>query len=168
MFSCSNEIFGGISGICVKRSSWNKAEASRYFETDWVHLGVVLSIIKKMDVFVIFNPLIKYRLDNKDNRWAPFQSFGIQKILLEFKEVFPDAVGKIYIEHRHQTRLSLLALDRKQTIKEKIVIFKRMKLSYDTSKLSFWLIDFVLLVAPSIITKSIYTIYKLFKYKILP
>lgn len=163
LFSNSNEIFGGISGICVKRSSWQEIDASQYFDTDWIHLGVVLTIIKDSPVFVICEPLIKYRLENKDNRWAPFQSFGIQKILLEFSDIFPDAVRDIYAEHRHQTRLSLLALDNEQTVSQRIEIFKRMKDSYDTSNLSFWLIEVPLLFTPSFITVTLYRLYKMLK-----
>ena len=163
LFRLSNEIFGGISGICVKRSSWQSIDASQYFNTDWVHLGVVLSIIKDSAVFVIFDPLIKYRLDNKEKRWAEFVSFGIQRILLEFKGLFPDAVREIYAEHRHQTRLSLLALDRKVTLNQRIDILRRMKGSYDTYKLSFWFIEVPLLFTPNYITKNLYSIYKRLK-----
>ena len=30
LFKCTSEIFGGISGICIKRSCWNKANPSKY------------------------------------------------------------------------------------------------------------------------------------------
>lgn len=161
LFKCTSEIFGGISGICIKRSCWNKANPSKYFSTNWIHLGVVLSIIKDANIFVIFNPFIKYRMDNKNYRWGSLQtSLGIQRILLEFKEVFPNAVKGAYAEHRNQTRLSLLMGDKKQTIKEKITIFQKMRLSYDATDLSFWLVDFVLLFFPSFITKAAFKVYK--------
>jgi len=163
LFSCSDEIFGGISGICVKRSSWHKIDSSKYFDTDWIHLGVVLSIIKDSPVFVIFEPLIKYRLDNKENRWDPFVNLGIQKVLLEFKGVFPDAVRDIYFEQTHLTRLSLLALDNKKTVGQRFEIFRRMRLSYDTTKPSFWLIDVPLLFTPTYITTRLVSIYKKLK-----
>jgi glycosyltransferase involved in cell wall biosynthesis len=161
LFKHSNEMFGGISGICIKRSSWNKIDSSKYFATNWIHLGVVLSIIKNAGTFVIFNSLIKYRMENKGCRWESLHtSLGIQRILLEFKEVFPDVVRGIYAEHRHQTRLSLLSGDRKQTMKARIATLNKMKLSYDTTSLSFWLVDFMLLFLPVFLTKTLFNTYK--------
>ena len=166
LFKSSKQIFGGISGICIKRSNWNKVDSSKYFATNWIHVGVVLSIIKDMDTFIIFEPLIKYRMENKGSRWEELHtSLGLQRILLEFKEVFPDVVRVMYVEHRHQTRLSLLSGDRKQAIRDKIAILNKMKLSYDTTSLSFWLVDFMLLFLPVSLTKSLFNTYKKLKIK---
>lgn len=38
----SCEIFGGITGFCMKRSLWNQSRRSCYFGTNWIHLGVLL------------------------------------------------------------------------------------------------------------------------------
>lgn len=125
------------------------------------NLTPLFTQLPSMEVFVIFTPLIKYRMGNKDSRWEELHtSLGIQRILLEFKEVFPDVVKGVYAEHRHQTRLSLLLGDRRQTIKEKIIVLNKMKLSYSFTSLSFWLVDFMLLFLPVFLVKGLFNAYK--------
>jgi glycosyltransferase involved in cell wall biosynthesis len=63
LFSVTREVFGGISGICLERKSWLESNVEKYFGTNWIHLGVSLSILRNSDAFVITQPLIKYRLD---------------------------------------------------------------------------------------------------------
>lgn len=160
LFLSSREVFGGISGLCIERKSWIETNVGGYFGTNWIHLGVTLNILKHADIFVITEPLIKYRLDNKEFRWSSLEtSLGIQRILMEYYPIFPDVIRGIYNEHRHQTRLSLIYLDRSKSCMSKKEILLAMKMAFNTKKISFWIVDIPLLYSPSAVLKWSYMMY---------
>jgi hypothetical protein len=160
LFLASKAIFGGISGLCIERSSWLKTDVKKYFGTNWIHLGVTLNILAYADIYVIAEPLIKYRLDNKESRWDSLEtSLGIQRILLEHYKIFPNVIKDIYNEHRHQTRLSLINLDRSKHYISNKELLANMTIAFDVKNLSFWFIDLPLLYSPSILLKWTYIMY---------
>lgn len=160
LFLASREVFGGISGLCIERKSWIETNVEKYFGTNWIHLGATLNILRHADIFVITEPIIKYRMDNKEFRWSSLEtSLGIQRILLEHYAIFPDVIKGIYNEHRHQTRLSLINSDRSKSCVDKERNLSAMKMAFDTKKLSFWFVDMPLLYLPSIILKKSYKFY---------
>lgn len=164
LFLDSKEIFGGISGLCIERKSWLEANVKKYFGTNWIHLGVTLEILIYSDIYVITEPLIKYRLDNKESRWNTLEtSLGIQRVLLEHYKKFPNVIKGIYNEHRHQTRLSLIYLDRSKHCMNKKELLSNMTMAFDAKKLSFWFIDLPLLYSPSALLKWAYNIYRRIK-----
>ncbi|MBT8558155.1 glycosyltransferase family 2 protein [Polynucleobacter paneuropaeus] len=160
LFLTSKAIFGGISGLCIERKSWLETNVKKYFGTNWIHLGVTLNILIYADIYVIAEPLIKYRMDNKGSRWNSLEtSLGIQRILLEFYKIFPNVIEEIYNEHRHQTRLSLIYLDCSKHAINKKKLLSNMRMAFDVNNLSFWLIDLPLLYLPSILLKWTYSLY---------
>lgn len=160
LFLASREVFGGISGLCIERKSWVETNVRKYFGTNWIHLGATLNILKHADIFVITEPIIKYRLDNKESRWNSLEtSLGIQRILLEYYAIFPDVIKGIYNEHRHQTRLSLINSDRSKSCVDRNKTLSAMKMAYDTKKLTFWFVDMPLFYLPSIFLKKSYNWY---------
>lgn len=160
LFLASREVFGGISGLCIERKSWIETNIEKYFGTNWIHLGATLNILQHADIYVITEPIIKYRLDNKEFRWNSLEtSLGIQRILLENYAIFPDVIKGIYNEHRHQTRLSLINSDRSKSNIDKKKTLSAMKMAFDTKKLSFWFVDMPLLYLPRIILKKSYILY---------
>ena len=164
LFISSQEVFGGISGLCIERKSWVAIDATKYYGTNWIQLGVTLSILAHSDVYVITDKLLKYRLNNKDSRWGLLEtSLGIQYVLLEFSKIFPDVIKGIYNEHRHQTRLSLIHFDSSERFVDKSKILSKMLIAFDKRKLSFWLVDLPLLYFPQNLLKVAYRIYQSLK-----
>ena len=75
------EFFGGITGYCMRRSLWLKSEPQRFFDSNWIHLGVLLSVISKSSITVVREKYFDYRMDNKHSRWKQLNvSLGIAKI----------------------------------------------------------------------------------------
>lgn len=154
LFLVTKEVFGGISGLCLERKSWLETNVEQYFGTNWIHLGGSLSILKKADIYVITQPLIKYRMDNKAFRWDSLKtSLGIQRVLIDYYEVFPKVIEDIYIAHRDQTRKSLLNLDSYSRCVYRKEILILMKSSYYKKTLPFFLVDVPMLYCPSVIVK---------------
>jgi len=51
-------------------------------------------------------------------------------------------------------------------INNKLEVYQWMKKTYDTDKLSFWILDVPLLYIPDILFKIPYLIYRIYKYKV--
>jgi len=75
------EMCGGITGFCMKRSLWLGSDPKRFFDSNWIHLGVLLAAISKSSVSVVREKYLDYRMDNKESRWKEiYVSLGIASI----------------------------------------------------------------------------------------
>ena len=75
------EFFGGITGYCMRRSLWLKSEPQRFFDSNWIHLGVLLSVVSNSSITIVREKYFDYRMDNKHSRWKQINvSLGIAKI----------------------------------------------------------------------------------------
>lgn len=76
-----DEIFGGITGFCMKKSIWAKSNTHNYIGTNWIHLGVLLENLETSSLCVVREKFFDYRMDNKNDRWPIFKvNFGIFQI----------------------------------------------------------------------------------------
>ena len=64
-----SEFFGGISGLCFRTKLAAAVDTKKYFDTNWIHFGILNSLLNNSSLRVVCDPLIKYRLDNKSTRW---------------------------------------------------------------------------------------------------
>lgn len=55
-----------IGGLIIKRQDWLKIKPDRYYDTVFVHVGIIFEMLKKVEVLVHFisAPLIAYRTNN--------------------------------------------------------------------------------------------------------
>ena len=120
----SCEIFGGITGFCMKRGLWNQSTTSRYFGTNWIHLGVLLENLEKSHILIVRQKYFDYRMDNKGDRWPNFNvNFGIFRIYLysgmlnydacrlafnKYKEIIIH--GSLTREYKYSDRLKVLMI----------------------------------------------------------
>jgi glycosyltransferase involved in cell wall biosynthesis len=75
------EMCGGITGFGMRRSLWLEADPKRFFDSNWIHLGVLLKVISNSSVSVIREKYFDYRMDNKESRWKElYVSLGIASI----------------------------------------------------------------------------------------
>lgn len=76
-----DEIFGGITGFCMKKSIWTESNTHNYMGTNWIHLGVLLENLETSSLCVVREKFFDYRMDNKNDRWSIFKvNFGIFQI----------------------------------------------------------------------------------------
>lgn len=118
------EIFGGITGFCMKRSLWNQSTTSRYFGTNWIHLGVLLENLERSPILIVRQKYFDYRMNNKGDRWPNFNvNFGIFRIYLysgmlnydacrlafnKYKEIIIH--GSLTREYKYSDRLKVLMI----------------------------------------------------------
>jgi glycosyltransferase involved in cell wall biosynthesis len=75
------EMCGGITGFGMRRSLWLESDPKRFFDSNWIHLGVLLKVISNSSVSVIREKYFDYRMDNKESRWKElYVSLGIASI----------------------------------------------------------------------------------------
>jgi len=165
-FKYSKVFFGGVSGVCISTLAWKNFFLSNMFGTNWIHMDVSLSIMIKNGLVVIPHSVVKYRQDNKDNRWNSIRtSLGIQKVLKKYLNKLPSLNDSMYKEHRHQTRLSFIGIE---GFSNDLNYFERIYLSFksfDLRRFSFWFIDLPIVIFPGFVTKRIYFFLSIFKNK---
>lgn len=169
----TKKIFAAITGGVYKRVLWDQAHPQGFFDSIFIHVGVTLYIMCNIraPAYIFKQPLFKYRLnDNTKGKIKSFQdifsvSFGLLGILKKNKRYLPSPVfQQMYIKELQWTRAKILGAK----ARESVPIFqtmRQMKECYDTSQVSFWLIDLPLLWIPSWILKVPYQTYRVIKYR---
>lgn len=65
------EMFGGLSGLCLPRAVIEEADLSRYANSSWTQLGILLwACWRDYTIKVNRGTYLRYRSGNKDGRWG--------------------------------------------------------------------------------------------------
>jgi len=64
LFECIIPYISYIGGVIIKRNLWLEREKEKYFESDFIHVGVIFQKLVPNKTIVIADPLIEIRSDN--------------------------------------------------------------------------------------------------------
>jgi glycosyltransferase involved in cell wall biosynthesis len=158
---------GGISGNIIKKSAWNSVNVSSYFDTGWVHFGVVIEVAASSIVYIFKEPL-ESEIPGLGKKWG---GNGTHLLVgLELVELFQNMVrlgySKASIRAAH---LLIKGNYHRQICKAKseglavnFELIRRFTRLYYTFP-SFWLIDLPLLLMPQKLSWLIYQGYKVIR-----
>jgi hypothetical protein len=159
----SAEVFGGVSGVCIKRNLLNFKILESYTGSHWVHLAAWLSVGRLDPISVYCEPVIRYRLDNKKLRWSDLDtSLGIQKVLLQNKDLLVTSFPSSFAKYRSMSRTAIIEespLGLKRGIE---VIFNILRI-LDLKAVDTWVVDFPLLLLAVWLPQSFFV--KLLKFR---
>lgn len=161
---------GLISCNIIKKNNWNKINSSIYFDSGWIHVGVILEILslKNATSALIFDYLLIQGGKKKEKSWGGNGTFiftglalvGIlrQKMpeLKYSKKAVNFSISVIkggYFKH--------IPLAKAKGLKFNKELFRRFYNCYKNYP-TFWFFDLPLLIIPNIIYFIIYKIIKIF------
>jgi glycosyltransferase involved in cell wall biosynthesis len=160
---------GGISGNIIAKSAWNAVDASRYFDTGWVHFGVVIELASRSTSF-IFNEALETEIMGLHKKWA---GNGVHLLVgLQLAELFKNMARLGYsAECIKAAHLLIKGNYYRQICKAKAeglavdfeMIHRFIKVYYTFP--SFWVIDLPILLMPQKLCGLIYQTYRLIKMK---
>jgi len=167
-FKISKWSTAAVSSIVVKKDLWNGVNLTKYFATQWIHIGALVHVLSsKSQSFIFSNPIVTIRIGNP--RWE--SNFGNQylaglthlEILMEMKELgYKPETYTYYLNARYQKNLrDILGLGPKDYTKRLEAITK----SYDFFKYRplFWLLHVPILLIPYKIFRVVIKVIKKFK-----
>lgn len=158
---------GGISANVIKKLAWNSVNASKFFETGWIHFGVILEIVMNYKSY-IFKDALESEITGVPKKWG---SNGTHLLVgLQLVEVFQSMVGLGYEKKCINKAFQLIKGSyAKQICKAKaeglksdyslICKFAKLYCNYP----SFWLLDLPLLLMPRKLSWLIYNSYTLIR-----
>ena len=160
---------GGISGNIIAKSAWNAVDASKYFDTGWVHFGVVLELASRSTSY-IFNKALETEIIGLHKKWA---GNGVHLLVgLQLVELFKNMVRLGYSEECKKAAHMLIKGNYyRQICKAKAegltvnfeMINRFIKAYYIFP--SFWIIDLPMLLMTQKLCSLIYQTYKLLNMK---
>ncbi len=169
----TEKIFAAISGGIYRRQLWVDAHPDRFFDSIFIHVGITLDILcrERSPAFIFKNPLFKYRLNNNGaGDIKSFEdifavSFGLLRILVAHKRYLPEGLfKKMYLKELRWTRQKVVGAKARESVPI-MKTFIKMKSSYDTTRLDFWLVDFPILLIPRWLLNVPYRLYRIVKYR---
>ena len=171
-FSTTKWSTSAVSSLIIKKEFWNKVEKEKYFGSQWIHIGVLINILKsKRKAYVISEPLIVVRV--KNSRWG--EHFGNQlecgfNHLNLFSEMISLGYRKetfeIFLKDRYKHNIEDILILKPKKYRERIAITKLMIKFFKNYPL-FWILHIPAMFFPSFLTHSILFIKKIInKFKI--
>lgn len=102
-----------IGGIVIRREIWNSRDREKYFDTEFIHLGVIFQAPLPGSTFVIAKPLIQIRYGNAQwtSRYFQVWMFQFPGIIWSFSD-FSDAAKRRVTPREPWRRLQGLLLFR--------------------------------------------------------
>jgi glycosyltransferase involved in cell wall biosynthesis len=168
----TNKIFAALSGGVYLRELWLNAQPKRFWGTIFIHVGVTLDILCRVraPAYIFKTPLFKYRLnDSSPGKIKPYDeifqvSFGLLKIIVVHKKYLSAITYRVmYNKELSWARKNIFGAKARESVKI-IKTLLKMRLNYDTSRLSFWIIDVPILFIPKWILYAPYQLYRFLKY----
>ncbi|MBT5492205.1 glycosyltransferase family 2 protein [bacterium] len=161
------QLYGGFTGITFNKKIWQENFSSKCFDTNYIQLCMAYRILSNNPVYVIYERLVKLRVANNTGRWASDGRLflGLFKAFLPSKNLFPIKVYKLlYSDRLWEIRRSYL-LYKLQKDNDQRKLKDYAINSLDKQRISFWLIDIILINLPvvPIFNKLYNLIKKIFK-----
>ncbi|MBT5492204.1 glycosyltransferase family 2 protein [bacterium] len=169
----TRKVFVAISGFLIKKDLWNSLNYTDYEDCWFIQTYAMLQVFPYSSVFIFGEPMIKYRLNiKKDSLIKPYMKifevpFGLLKIIKSIKGKYSkELYEEVYNKELSWSRRLMIGCKSREYINNKLEVYQWMKKTYDTDKLSFWILDVPLLYIPDILFKIPYLIYRIYKYKV--
>lgn len=153
-----------LSSLCIRTAEWNSKDISRYFGSQWVHIGGVIEVMAGPQKGYIFaDEFVIVRVSNP--RW---NSNGNQlKLGFAHLDVFENVMSRGYdkktfecfVNRRYAGNLRDILVLRPAGIASQFAIAKRM-IHFFKRKPGFWLFHLPLLFVPTVLTSPIIDLLK--------
>jgi len=160
---------GLISCNIIKKNNWNKINSSIYFDSGWIHIGVILEIlsIKNTTSAIISDFLVIQGRKKKEQSWGGQGTFII--IGLELVDILKKKMPELnYSKKAINFSISIIKggyyinipLAKALGLKFNKSLFRRFYNCYKNYP-SFWFFDLILLIIPNIVYFLIFKIIKI-------
>lgn len=163
---------GLISCNIIKKNNWNKINSSIYFDSGWIHVGVILEILslKNATSAVIFDYLLIQGGKKKENSWGGKGTFIFVGLALVdiLRQKMPELkyskkAVNFSISAIKGGYYKYIPLAKAKGLKFNKALFRKFYNCYKNYP-SFWFFDLILLIIPNIFYfltyKIIFRIYK--------
>jgi abequosyltransferase len=158
-----------VSVNIVRRSLWNESNVEYFYSTNWVHVGVIISILPGRKSFFISSPLVQiisgptsWEIGGNGLRYSIMLEdvFYTMMNKLGYEEYTLDKILKSFFKRLPATIISA----KKNGLVLSFNLLKNIYLRY-ANHLSFWLLDLPLLLWPNQVYRSkiIKSIYRMTK-----
>ena len=155
--------FNFLSCVIHKRDSFLQIEASKYFNTYWLQLGVFLEYIENENVFLISQPLV-VNAGNSISGDANIGGNSIRVILnicsiandfsVIYGKSFKSLTSKYLLKHVNRK----IAIARRTVYKINLKDYIEI-MGYFKGNVTFWIFTTPLYVLPSFVHKLLYKVY---------
>jgi len=156
---------GLVSSNVIKKAEWELVDTSKYFYTNWIHMGILIEVLSTSQGFIISEPFL-LQIGARETRWGESGSFfniGLRLVKIVKK------MGE-YGYSANTIKKGIFAV--KGGYPKNIILAKAKGLRVNTDLIkevyslyksfpSFWLIDLPLLLIPNIFYKITFKIYKI-------
>lgn len=159
------------SSNVIKKAEWELVDTSKYFCTNWIHVGVLIEAVSKTPGFIISDPLVQ-QIGAREMRWGESGSFF--NIGLRLVKIFKDMSKYNY--DTNMIKKTISGVQRSYLIYIPLAKAKGLRVNPDLIKEvcslyknfpSFWIIDLPLLLIPNIFYKVAYQVaYGVYRMKI--
>jgi abequosyltransferase len=156
---------GLVSSNVINKSIWDNIDTSKYFYTNWIHMGVLIEALSINPGFIVSYPFL-LQVGAKETRWGENGSFfhiGLRLVKI-FKKMnqygySENTIKKaIFVVKGGYLRNIPLAKAKGLRINTNLI---REIYSLYKNYLSFWFTDLPLLLIPNIFYKIAYRVYKM-------
>ena len=171
LFSFTEKIFCGISGVLFNREKYLKENLDDFFNSQFIHTAAIFKMLsrKSAKVFIINYPCFKYRLGDSKKAHIKNQNeimkvgLGLLDLLNQIKGDYPKQIwNKIYEKELNWNRSLLIGIKSREGI-SKWIENSYKNLIPDDRK--YKLLDFVILNFPNFVFRISYKIYRLFAFR---
>ena len=165
---------GLLSCNIIKKDEWNMINSSFYFDSGWVHVGVILEVlsIKNTTSAMISDYLVIQGAKKKEKSWGGKGTFIFIGLALVdiFKKKMPELkynkkIINFSISVIKGGYFKYIPLAKAKGLKFNKALFRRFYNCYKSYP-TFWIFDLPLLVIPNNVYFIIYKIVKIFKKSI--
>ena len=162
--------FGGVSSNVILKSAWEETSLAKYFDSAWIHVGVVMEIASKYRTVVFRDMLIfdNPKSLNEQKTWAVNGKqllFGI-KLVKIFSQMKDFNYKSITIQESYKIITSGYPREIIYAKAKGLVVDKRLLLDFFNLykyKPSLWLVWFPTLLTPKSLCILIIRIFRILK-----
>jgi len=156
---------GLVSSNVIKKAEWELVDTSKYFYTNWIHMGVLIEALSTNPGFIISDPFL-LQIGARETRWG--ESGSSFNICLRLVKIFKKMGQFGYSANTIKKAILII----KGGYLRNIPLAKTEGLRVDTDLIkevyslykdfpSFWIIDLPLLFIPNIFHKIAYRVCKM-------
>lgn len=165
-FQESKFLFGLISSLIIKRLEWNLINIDKYTNSDFVHVGAIIEILKNQPSVIISDKLVNLRMDNPTGGFEGtflYPGFNLVKLFQGMKNLgYEKKTYEYLIDNMYSSNLKAILLANSEGLKNKKDVIVNMIECYKRYPL-FWLIHLPLLLLPNQIYKIMRLLYRVGK-----
>ena len=154
-----------MSSLLIRRDEWNRLDLRRYYGSQWIHVGAIVSILSEAKPsYIVSEPMAVVRYATQ--RWKEVNGSQLRigiKHLAVFRDMidlgYADSTYHYYLWNRYRTNLDAIMSLKPESVFVRFSIGALMT-SFFWRYLLFWIIQLPALLLPNVIAIPLVRLYK--------